>query len=86
MADCASSKFDLYLQFTDGTSSSLHLFKKIYKLFMVRGATDIIDYADKNLIYKNMTTVYSGNNSIPTFTLVLISDNKLFHHHSTMNV
>jgi len=64
----------------------LHLFKKIYKLFMESSATDTIDYVDRNLIYKNIMTVYSGNNSIPTFTLVLFSDSKLFHYHYTMNV
>jgi hypothetical protein len=30
--------------------------------------------------------VYSGNNSIHTFTLVLIIDSKLFNYHYTMNV
>jgi hypothetical protein len=55
-------------------------------MFMVSSATDMIDYVDKNLIYKNIMMVYSGNNSIPTFTLVLISDSKLFHYHYTINV
>jgi len=49
-------------------------------------ATDTIDYVDRNLIYNNITTVYAGNNSISTFTLVLISDSKLFHYHYTRNV
>jgi hypothetical protein len=49
-------------------------------------ASDMIDYVDRNLIYKNITTVYSGNNSVPTFTLILTSDSKLFYYHYTVNV
>jgi len=30
--------------------------------------------------------VYSANNSLATFTLVLIRDSKLFHYHHTVNV
>ena len=44
------------------------------------------DHVDKSFIYKNIMTVYSGNDSIPTFTLVLISDGKLYHYHYTTNV